>query len=150
MIYSELTRTAMRIACAAHQGQEDKGGFPYIHHPLHLAEQMTDELTCAAALLHDVVEDTDWTLEQLAQQGIPAPVLEALALLTHAPDTPYLDYVRDLSGNPIARAVKLADLRHNSDPSRLSNPDGNARARSNKYARAAALLEAAENGDAAP
>lgn len=150
MIYSELTRTAMRIACAAHQGQEDKGGYPYIHHPLHLAEQMTDELTCAAALLHDVVEDTDWTLEQLAQQGIPAPVLEALALLTHDSDTPYLDYVRNLSSNPIARAVKLADLRHNSDPSRLTSADDKALQRLHKYARAAALLEAAENGDTTP
>ena len=144
MIYTPLTRTAMAIACAAHQGQVDKSGYPYIHHPLHVAEEMTDELSCAAALLHDVVEDSPWTLEQLSEQGIPAPVLEALALLTHDPDTPYLDYVRRLSGNPIARAVKRADLLHNSDPSRLPCADSAALRRLNKYEQAIALLDSVE------
>ncbi len=120
MIYTELTRKAMEIACNAHFGQTDKSGFPYIHHPLHLAEQMEDEGSCAAALLHDVVEDTDWTLEGLRSEGIPEEVLTALALLTHEDNVPYMEYVRRIGVNPIAKAVKLADLRHNSDTSRLS------------------------------
>lgn len=140
MIYTPLTRTAMRIACTAHQGQADKAGYPYIHHPLHVAEQMTDEYSCAAALLHDVVEDTIWTLEQLARAGIPAPVLEALSLLTHDEETTYLDYVRRLRGNPIARAVKLADLRHNSDTSRLDEVTERDLSRLKRYRKAMALL----------
>ncbi len=140
MIYTPLTRTAMAIACAAHQGQVDKSGYPYIHHPLHVAEEMTDELSCAAALLHDVVEDTPWTLTQLKGAGVPDPVLEALALLTHDEATPYLDYVRRLRSNPIARAVKLADLRHNSDLSRLEQVTDRDLSRLRRYEEAAALL----------
>jgi hypothetical protein len=130
----------MAIACAAHQGQVDKSGYPYIHHPLHVAEEMTDELSCAAALLHDVVEDTPWTLTQLKGAGVPDPVLEALALLTHDEATPYLDYVRRLRSNPIARAVKLADLRHNSDLSRLEQVTDRDLSRLRRYEEAAALL----------
>ena len=63
MIYTELTKKALRLAYEAHTGQEDKAGIPYICHPLHLAEQMNDEISTCVALLHDVVEDTDWTLE---------------------------------------------------------------------------------------
>jgi (p)ppGpp synthase/HD superfamily hydrolase len=101
---------------------------------------MTDELSCAAALLHDVVEDTPWTLTQLKGAGVPDPVLEALALLTHDEATPYLDYVRRLRSNPIARAVKLADLRHNSDLSRLEQVTDRDLSRLRRYEEAAALL----------
>ena len=140
MIYTNLTRTAMTIACRAHQGQLDKAGFPYIHHPLHVAEQMTEEYTCAAALLHDVMEDTPVTAEQLRAAGIPDPVVEALTLLCHDPDVPYLDYVRRLKDNPIARAVKLADLGHNSDVSRLDSVTPRDEMRLERYRRAMALL----------
>jgi hypothetical protein len=140
MIYTPLTRTAMTIAYRAHQGQLDKAGYPYIHHPLHVAEQMTEEYACAAALLHDVMEDTPITAQQLSAAGIPAPVLEALTLLCHNPDVPYLDYVRKLKGNPIARAVKLADLQHNSDVSRLGSLTPKDEMRLERYRRAVALL----------
>ena len=140
MIYTPLTRTAMTIACRAHQGQLDKAGYPYIHHPLHVAEQMTEEYACAAALLHDVMEDTPITARQLSAAGVPAPVLEALTLLCHNPDVPYLDYVRKLKGNPIARAVKLADLQHNSDVSRLGSLTPKDEMRLERYRRAVALL----------
>ena len=140
MIYTNLTRTAMTIACRAHQGQLDKAGYPYIHHPLHVAEQMTEEYTCAAALLHDVMEDTPVTAEQLRAAGIPDPVVEALTLLCHDPDVPYLDYVRRLKDNPIARAVKLADLGHNSDVSRLDSVTPRDEMRLERYRRAMALL----------
>jgi hypothetical protein len=141
VIYTNLTRTAMTIACRAHQGQLDKAGYPYIHHPLHVAEQMTEEYTCAAALLHDVMEDTPITAEQLRAAGIPDPVVEALTLLCHDPDVPYLDYVRRLKDNPIARAVKLADLGHNSDVSRLDSVTPRDEMRLERYRRAMALLE---------
>ena len=119
MIYTPLTIRAMQIAYAAHQGQTDKAGVPYIFHPIHLAEQMEDEITCCAALLHDTVEDTAVTAEMLAAE-FPEEILEAVKLLTHDPDTDYFDYVRRIRSNPIALKVKLADLAHNSDVSRFS------------------------------
>lgn len=140
MIYTPLTKKAMLLAYQAHHGQLDKSGLPYIFHPFHLAEQMGDELTCIAALLHDTVEDTAWTLEQLAAEGIPPQVLEALALLTHDSREPYLDYVRRIRSNPIARAVKLADLRHNSDLTRLNTVTQKDLQRGEKYRRAIAIL----------
>ena len=141
MLYSPLIRTAMQIACRAHAGQTDKAGYPYIHHPLHLAEQMTEEYAVCAALLHDVMEDTDVSEQELAQV-MPAEVMEALRLLTHDESVPYMDYVRAISHNPIARAVKLADLAHNSDLSRLDEVTPKALSRVEKYAAAMALLKA--------
>lgn len=122
MIYTHLTNEAMKIAYHAHHGQVDKSGIPYIFHPYHLAEQMPDEYTTCVALLHDVVEDTDVTIEEL-RDIFPPQVIEAVALMTHDEDEPYLDYVRRVSTNPIAKIVKLADLRHNSDQTRLENAD---------------------------
>ena len=84
MIYTEMTIRAARIAEQAHRGQFDKAGMPYIFHPLHLAEQMTDEVTAAVALLHDVMEDTDVTEAELTAQ-FPPRIMEALRLLTHDP-----------------------------------------------------------------
>ena len=118
MIYTPLTKLAMQIAYKAHHGQTDHGGIPYVFHPIHLAEQMSDEFTTCVALLHDVVEDTSVTLEELAAV-FPQEIVDAVALLTHAKDVAYLDYVKNIKGNPIARAVKLADLHHNSDRTRL-------------------------------
>lgn len=120
MIYTHLTCEAMKIAYEAHHGQVDKGGIPYIFHPYHLAEQMPDEFTTCVALLHDVVEDTDVTLEEL-KRTFPDEVIEAVAVMTHGKDEPYLDYVRRVRKNSIAKIVKLADLRHNSDETRLEN-----------------------------
>lgn len=122
MIYTHLTNEAMKIAYAAHHGQVDKGGIPYIFHPYHLAEQMTDEYTTCVALLHDVVEDTNVTLEELAKT-FPREVVEAVGIMTHKEGEPYLEYVARVRTNPLAKVVKLADLRHNSDESRLENAD---------------------------
>ena len=142
MIYTELTKKAMKLCFAAHKNQVDKSGLPYVFHPFHLAEQMTDELTTVAALLHDVVEDTSYTFHDLREMGFPEEVLNALALLTHDDGTPYLDYVARLKDNRIARAVKLADLRHNSDLARLDYVDARALERAEKYRKAIELLEA--------
>lgn len=131
----------MALCFAAHKDQTDKSGLPYVFHPFHLAEQMQDEASVVTALLHDVVEDTPYTLEDLAQLGFPQPVLDALALLTHDPSVPYLDYVARLKDNPIARQVKLADLRHNSDLTRLNQVTSQDRRRVKQYAAAIALLE---------
>ena len=119
MIYTPLTIRAMQIAYSAHHGQVDKSGVPYIFHPLHLAEQMEEEISCCAALLHDTVEDTEITLEALAAD-FPPEVVEAVGLLTHEEGTDYYDYVRRIRSNPIAKKVKLADLNHNMDATRFA------------------------------
>lgn len=148
MIYTPLTNRAMRLAYEAHHGQADQSGLPYIFHPYHLAEQMDDEITVCAALLHDVVEDTAVTLKELEQE-FPKEVTDAVRLLTHDKGIDYLDYVRAIRKNPVAKAVKLADLIHNSDETRLDGcgnvtPDQIARWRE-KYARATAVLEGRED-----
>ena len=140
MIYTPLTKKAMLIAFNAHKEQFDKSGVPYIYHPIHLAEQMDDEVSTCAALLHDVVEDTDMTFDDLTREGFPKSVTDALRLLTHDNDTPYMDYVRAIKQNPIAKKVKLEDLRHNSDLSRIENPDDYALRRNEKYLHAIAIL----------
>ncbi|MBQ8354391.1 MAG: HD domain-containing protein [Oscillospiraceae bacterium] len=139
MIYTELTIKAMNLAYHAHHGQFDKGGVPYIFHPIHLAEEMEDEISTCVALLHDTVEDTAVTLEDLEKE-FPAEVVNAVRLLTHGEDVDYFDYVRAIRQNPIAVKVKLADLRHNGDPKRICN-QGNQERRRAKYAAARAILE---------
>lgn len=119
MIYTELTNKALRIAYDAHAGQLDKCGVPYIAHPLHVAEQMDDEESTCVALLHDVVEDSDVTLDDLARD-FPSEIVEGVRLMTHDPEVDYLDYVRAIKGNSIAKKVKLADLAHNSDETRFA------------------------------
>ena len=141
MIYTDKTKKAMKLCFEAHKNQVDKSGMPYVFHPFHVAEQMTDEATTIVALLHDVVEDTDYTLEDLAAEGFGKDLLEAVALMTHEDDVPYLDYVAKLKDNPIARAVKLADLAHNSDLSRIGEVDEETRERLEKYQKAIALLK---------
>ena len=110
MVYTPLTIKAIKIAYKAHEGQYDQSGVPYILHPVHLAEQMTDETTTCTAL----------TLPDLEAE-FPREITEAVQLLTHAPSDDYLDYVRRLCENPLARKVKIADLAHNSDVTRLSS-----------------------------
>ncbi len=144
MLYTDLTKKALRISFDAHKNQVDKSGMPYVYHPFHLAEQMNDELSTCVALLHDVVEDTDITLDDLKSKGFPDEVIEALVLMTHNDGVPYLDYVRAMKDNPIARKVKLADLAHNSDLTRLDKVDDKAIERINKYKQAVLILERAE------
>ena len=145
MIYTEPTAKASRIAYEAHRDQYDKIGMPYIFHPIHLAEQMDDEISVCVALLHDVVEDTDVTFEELAGE-FPAEVIEVLKLLTHEKDEDYLEYIRRLKVNPTARKVKKADMMHNSDESRaalLASDEAREYFR-NKYSKAWEELTSAE------
>ena len=147
MIYTLLTNKALRLAYAAHHGQTDKSGQPYIFHPYHLAEQMTDEVSACTALLHDVVEDTELTIEELERE-FPKEVTEALRLLTHQAGTDYFDYVRAIRKNPVAMRVKLADLAHNSDETRFAGcgeiPAEQLAKWREKYAKARAILEGLE------
>ncbi len=140
MIYTPETKKAMKLCFEAHKDQTDKSGLPYVFHPFHLAEQMPDEKTTIVALLHDVIEDTACTLQDLRDMGFEQDVLDALALMTHDKNVPYMDYVARIKGNDTARTVKLADLMHNSDLTRLDEIDEAARKRAEKYSAAIQLL----------
>lgn len=141
MIYTDLTKKALKLCFEAHKEQVDKSGIPYVFHPFHLAEQMTDEATTVVALIHDVVEDTATTFEDLEKQGFSDEIINALKLLTHDKGVPYMDYVAEIKTNRIATVVKLADLRHNSDLTRLDVIDEKALNRKEKYEKAIKLLE---------
>lgn len=124
MVYTPLTNKALVYAYNAHHGQLDYNGIPFIFHPLHLAEQMEDEISCCAALLHDVVEDTEITLEDL-RQAFPEEVVSVVALLTHDDNAEhnmgdYWDYIRRIKDNSVAKKIKLADIAHNSDQTRCT------------------------------
>ena len=124
MVYTPLTNKALIYAYNSHHGQLDYNGIPFIFHPLHLAEQMDDELSCCAALLHDIVEDTDITLDDL-RKDFPEKVVELVALLTHNDSAEhnydeYFNYIRKIKENPVAKKIKLADIAHNSDQSRCT------------------------------
>lgn len=111
---------ALEIALKAHKGQRDLDGKPVILHPLTVALKGRNESEIVAGLLHDVVEDTDKTFDDLLEAGISPEVVDALRLLTHSKDVPYLEYVQRIadSHNPIAINVKCNDLEHNLDRGR--------------------------------
>ena len=123
MFYSRLINRAIDIAFSAHKDQKDKAGRPYFMHPVIVASQMDSEYEICTALLHDVAEDTSITIEELERE-FPKEITDALRLLTHDEHTDYLDYVREIKKNPISRKVKLADLNHNLDITRINdNPE---------------------------
>lgn len=141
MIYTSLTKKALKLCFESHKEQVDKSGMPYVFHPFHLAEQMADEATTVVALLHDVVEDTPISFEDLEKQGFSDEIMDALKLLTHDKNIPYMDYVAEIKKNTIATKVKLADLKHNSDLTRLSAVDEKTLKRKEKYEKAIKFLE---------
>lgn len=145
MIYTPLTKKALLISFNAHKDQVDKGGMPYVYHPYRLAEQMNNEFSTCVALLHDVVEDTNTTLDDLKSEGFPIEVIEAIALMTHEEEVPYLDYVGKIKTNPIASAAKLADLRDNSNYERLEKVDEKVLQRAEKYKQAITILTGRED-----
>ena len=140
MLYTDLTKKALKLCFDAHKNQVDKTGAPYVFHPFHLAEQMTDEISTICALLHDVVEDTEYTFDDIRKMGFPQEVIDVLVLLTHIDGVPYMEYVEKIGVNPIAKQVKLADLRHNSDLTRLNIVDEKALERAEKYQKAITFL----------
>jgi len=134
---------AIALAVRVHADQRDKGGAPYILHPLRVmfAVGTADQDRAIVAVLHDVVEDSDYTLSDLKAAGFPARVLDALALLTHKRGEPYMEYVARIAGNPDARRVKLADLEDNLNLNRLPGPPSEADLRRmRKYEAARDLL----------
>lgn len=121
MFYSPLVKKASLISFEAHKDDFDKGGYPYVMHPFYLAFRMDDENSVCVALLHDVIEDhgDKYSFEYLRNEGFNEDILEALRLLTHDPNAPYMEYIKAIGKNPLAKKVKIADLKHNLDVSRL-------------------------------
>jgi (p)ppGpp synthase/HD superfamily hydrolase len=127
---------AILIAAQAHLGQRDKSGAPYILHPLRIMMRMESEAAMIAAALHDVVEDSDWTIEQLRGEGFSEEVLEALDCLTRRDGETYDEFVARAQANSIARQVKIADLEDNMNVKRLGEMTSKDLARIEKYHRA--------------
>ena len=135
---------AIAIAAQAHTGQTDKAGVPYILHPLRMMLSLQSEAERIVAVLHDVIEDTSWTFDDLRAEGFSEEVLAALETVTRREDETYEAFVLRAATNPIGRRVKLADLHDNSDLSRISSPTEKDFARLEKYKRAITTLEAVE------
>lgn len=142
-----LLARAIEIAANAHATQVDKGGAPYILHPLRMMMKQTTEPAMIAAVLHDVVEDTPWTLERLRDEGFPEEVLDAVACLTKREGEDYADFITRAGANPIARAVKLADLEDNMDIRRIPQPTQKDFDRLVKYRRSWETLKRRELDD---
>jgi guanosine-3',5'-bis(diphosphate) 3'-pyrophosphohydrolase len=134
---------AIEIAARAHAGQVDKGGAPYILHPLRLMMSVTDPEQRMAAVLHDVVEDTAITPDDLRREGFSETIVSAVLALTKQEGETRMDAARRLAPNPVARAVKLADLRDNMDLSRLANVTEKDQARLREYEQVRIFLEQA-------
>ena len=131
---------ALSIARKAHEGQLDKAGVDYIEHPIYVASQVDTEEEKAVALLHDVIEDSPVSAEELLQAGLPETVVTAVQVLTKKKEQDYQTYLETVKKNPLARVVKLADLEHNSDLSRLSSITEKDRERLKKYKKAIDFL----------
>ena len=140
MIFTKQTKAALGICYAAHKDQFDKGGMPYVFHPYRVAEQMHTENEVTVALLHDVVEDSNITIEDLRVKKFPLEVIFAVGVLTREQGTPYFEYIAKVRKNELARKVKIADLQDNMDLSRLDKPTENDKKRVEKYRRALQLL----------
>ncbi len=139
MINTKLTRKAMIIAYNAHKNQFDKSGVPYIYHPIHVAEKMKTENECIVALLHDVVEDTETTFEQL-ENIFSSGIIDSLKLLTKDNTVDYYEYIMKIKKNPIAKSVKIEDLKHNLDLTRLDVITEDDIKRENRYKKALLIL----------
>ena len=131
-----MLELALSIATKAHRGQFDKAGIDYIEHPIFVASQVDSEEEKAVALLHDVIEDSSVTAEELLNAGLPETVVTAIQILSKKKGQDYQTYLENVKSNPLARVVKLADLKHNSDLSRLRSVTDNDLERLEKYKRA--------------
>jgi (p)ppGpp synthase/HD superfamily hydrolase len=131
---------AVSIAARAHRGQKDKAGATYLLHPLRMMLRMDTEAAMMAAVLHDVVEDTEWTLERLREAGFSDEVLEAVDCLTHREGESYQQFVERVRTNPIARRIKIADLEDNMNVRRINQLGPSDLERLEKYHRAWRVL----------
>ncbi|WP_236181681.1 MULTISPECIES: HD domain-containing protein [Pseudomonas] len=139
---TQTLERAIAIAATAHAGQVDKGGAPYILHPLKVMLRMSSLEERIVAVLHDVVEDCGISLEDLRKEGFSEAVLSAIESVTKVPGESYEDFVERAAQNPIGRVVKLADLEENSDLSRIASPSWEDLERVEKYRRAIGRLRA--------
>lgn len=133
---------AIALAALAHVGQVDKAGAPYILHPLRVMLRLEGMEERIVAALHDVVEDSDWTLERLRNEGFSEIILQAIDAVSRRPDEDYNEFIVRASKNSIGSRVKLADLEDNSDLSRLTEVTDRDLARLRKYQRGIAILQA--------
>ena len=132
---------AIQIAVEAHAGAKDKGGKPYILHPLNVMMRLETEEEQIVAILHDVVEDTDWTFESLSEEGFSKIIIEALRTITkYSQDEDYEEFIQRSLSNEIGRKVKIADLKENLDITRIGELDKKDIQRINKYKRALEVL----------
>ena len=137
----KLIETSLQIALQAYAGKTDKAGREYILHPLRVMAKMKTDLEMSAALLHDVIEDSDITAEQLLAEGIPAEVVEAVRYLSKNEQEDYMDFAARVKQNPLAAKVKIADIEDNIDILRLAALDEHDLARVRKYHSAWHLLQ---------
>ena len=129
----ELLERAIGIAVEAHRGQKDRNGAPYILHPVRVMARVQTPIEKTVAILHDVVEDTPWTFDQLKAEGFPETVLTALQCVTKQEGEPYEAFVKRSASNALARQIKIADLEDNMDVRRLKEVTQEDRQRLNKY-----------------
>lgn len=141
MIYTENTKKAIKLMYKYHNGQLDKSGIPYVFHPFSVAFDMKDEDSCVVALLHDIIEDTPCTIEEIEKMGFSNKVIDAIKCMTHSENVDYFDYIKNISNNEIASKVKIADLKHNSDRTRLDVITEKDEERYKKYQDALTFLE---------
>ena len=143
MLFTPMTRKAMTLVYNAHHGQLDRAGIPYIFHPARVASGFEKETEACVAWLHDIVEDTDCTLDDLRRAGFSDEICDAIRFMTHDKRVSYADYVKEIAKNPVAKAVKMADLQDNMDVSRMPASDEKTERRIRKYHAAYSYL----NGD---
>lgn len=136
---NKVFEIALLIAIEAHRGQVDKNGVAYILHPIAVANKVNTLKLKTIAVLHDVIEDTNVTAEYLLEKGIPKEIVDVVVLLSKPEDEEYESYIRRVKEDPDAKAVKLADLEHNTDPERATH-DAHTRERQAKYEKAKEIL----------
>lgn len=131
--YNEQFQIALELAVEKHKNQTDKAGNPYILHPLHVMENVNSKEGKIVAILHDIIEDTDITEDYLLKIGLSKRIVDAVVELTRSKDIDYQEYIKNLSSNPLAKEVKLADLEHNMDLKRLPTLEEKDLERNRKY-----------------
>ena len=141
ILLNNLLALAVKVATEAHAGQVDKGGKPYINHPQAVAASLSDTEYKIVAYLHDVCEDTPVTFDDLRNMGFTDRIVNSIRLITKSKDVAYEEYLRRVSTDDCARAVKIADIRHNMDITRIPAPTEKDYARIEKYRKALAFLE---------
>ncbi len=137
---------AIEIAQEAHKGVKDKGGHDYIHHPIRVMHAMSNDQEKIVAILHDVVEDSDWTFDRLKEEGFEDSVIEGLRCVTkHSEEEDYQEFIKRAATNKIATKVKMADIEDNLDLSRLGTLTEKDLIRIEKYKKALQYLKALVN-----